>query len=204
MTVAAMRDLMRTDAFSAASKPISATRGATANRSCDPCAVADAFMRALRCSTPPLLDDADSVHAEVAREMIVRHDWVTLYANGIRYLEKAPLLYWGMAASFQGVWRRGQFAARLPLALDGAGCWRWRWRALRGGRFGASRAGMTCGADATLSSFGIFIFTRITIPDVMVCLWLTLAMFCYWLMLTEAEERPSPHGCAGALRRAAR
>ena len=40
---------------------------------------------------PLLLDDADSVHAEVAREMLLRHDYVTLYANGIRYLEKAPL-----------------------------------------------------------------------------------------------------------------
>ena len=49
--------------------------------------------------TPPLLDDADSVHAEVARSMLLRHDWVTLYANGIRYMEKAPLLYWSMAAS---------------------------------------------------------------------------------------------------------
>jgi len=35
---------------------------------------------------PALLDDADSVHAEAAREMLLRHDWVTLYANGIRYL----------------------------------------------------------------------------------------------------------------------
>ena len=49
---------------------------------------------------PALLDDADSVHAEVAREMVVRHDWITLHANGIRYLEKAPLMYWSMAASF--------------------------------------------------------------------------------------------------------
>src|ERR1700759_2967722 len=50
---------------------------------------------------PPLLDDADSVHAEVAREMLLRHDAVTLYANGIRYLEKAPLLYWLMAFSIK-------------------------------------------------------------------------------------------------------
>ena len=50
---------------------------------------------------PPLLDDADSVHAEVAREMLLRHDFVTLYANGIRYLEKAPLYYWLMAASIR-------------------------------------------------------------------------------------------------------
>src|ERR1700686_4266631 len=65
---------------------------------------------------PPLLDDADSVHAEVAREMLLRHDWVTLYANGIRYLEKAPLLYWSMAASFH-LFGANAPAARLPVAL---------------------------------------------------------------------------------------
>src|SRR2546427_12729179 len=51
--------------------------------------------------TPALLDDADSVHAEAAREMLTRHDWVTLYVDGIRYLEKAPLMYWAMAGSFK-------------------------------------------------------------------------------------------------------
>ena len=65
---------------------------------------------------PPLLDDADSVHAEVAREMVARHDWITLYANGIRYLEKAPLMYWSMAASFS-VFGPQDWAARLPLAV---------------------------------------------------------------------------------------
>src|SRR5438477_939283 len=49
---------------------------------------------------PPLLDDADSIHAEAAREMLLRHDYVTLHANGIRYLDKAPLLYWLTAASY--------------------------------------------------------------------------------------------------------
>ena len=66
--------------------------------------------------TPALLDDADSVHAEAAREMLLRHDWVTLYANGIRYLEKAPLMYWGMALSFK-LFGVTECAARLPLAL---------------------------------------------------------------------------------------
>src|SRR5580692_404259 len=51
--------------------------------------------------TPPLLDDVDSLHAEAAREMILRHDWVTLYTNGLRYLEKAPLMYWGIAVSYE-------------------------------------------------------------------------------------------------------
>ena len=39
---------------------------------------------------PPLLDDADASHALVAREMLERHDWVVMYQDGIRYLEKAP------------------------------------------------------------------------------------------------------------------
>src|ERR1700733_9587186 len=60
-----------------------------------------AFYASFTLFTPPLLDDADSVHAEVAREMLLRHDYITLYANGIRYLEKAPLLYWSIAASFR-------------------------------------------------------------------------------------------------------
>jgi 4-amino-4-deoxy-L-arabinose transferase-like glycosyltransferase len=56
--------------------------------------------------------------------MLLRHDWVTLYANGIRYLEKAPLLYWSMAASMRvsqllghGSARCLAVAARIPLAL---------------------------------------------------------------------------------------
>src|SRR5512146_2318512 len=65
---------------------------------------------------PPLLDDADSVHAEAAREMVLRHDWVTLHANGVRYLEKAPLMYWSMAASFK-LFGVSEWSARLPLTL---------------------------------------------------------------------------------------
>ncbi len=135
--------------------------------------------------SPPLLDDADSVHAEVAREMIVRGDPVTLYANGIRYLEKAPLLYWSMAASmrFFGV---GTGAARLPLAIYALLLFllveHFARRAFR-----SARAGLYAGAGLLLS-FGIFIFTRILIPDAIVCLWLTAAIFCFWLTESEQQE----------------
>src|SRR5689334_15437023 len=50
---------------------------------------------------PPLLDDADSFYAEVAREMNLRHDWVTPYANSIRFLEKPPLFYWLISLSYR-------------------------------------------------------------------------------------------------------
>jgi 4-amino-4-deoxy-L-arabinose transferase-like glycosyltransferase len=140
--------------------------------------------------TPPLLDDADSVHAEVAREMLVRHDWTTLYANGIRYLEKAPLLYWSMAASFKAFGVHTA-AARLPLAFTVLAL-AFIMEAFARRAFNSARAGFYA-ALILLSSFGIFIFTRITIPDVMVCLWLTLALLCYWL----TEQIPS-HNSPGA------
>ena len=141
---------------------------------------------------PPLLDDADSVHAEVAREMLLRHDYVTLYANGIRYLEKAPLLYWSMAAGlkvFGAVGLTGPVAStiavRLPLAFAVLAlalvCESFARRMFR-----SANAGLYA-ALILLSSFGIFIFTRITIPDAMVCLWIATGMWCFWR--TEELER---------------
>lgn len=141
---------------------------------------------------PPLLDDADSVHAEVAREMIVRHDPVTLYANGIRYLEKAPLLYWSMAASMKllGV---GTLQARLPLAVFALLLFLLTERFTRT-VFESERSGLYAAVGLMLS-FGIFIFTRILIPDAIVCLWLTAAVYCFW----SAEQQGDRPGYLPAL-----
>ena len=141
--------------------------------------------------TPPLLDDADSVHAEVAREMIVRHDYVTLYANGIRYLEKAPLLYWSMAAGFQ-LFGVHTAAARLPLAFTVLALVMVM-EAFGRRAFCSDRAGLYA-ALILLSSFGIFIFTRINIPDAMLCLWTTLALFFYWMTEQPAQRRINASG----------
>ena len=140
---------------------------------------------------PALLDDADSVHAEVAREMLLRHDYVTLYANGIRYLEKAPLYYWAMALAMK-VLGVSAAAARLPLAFA-VGALAWLSEAFARRLYGV-RAGLYAGL-ITLSSFGIFIFSRIDIPDVLVCLLLTAALFCY--LVSDAQERPSRAICWG-------
>jgi 4-amino-4-deoxy-L-arabinose transferase-like glycosyltransferase len=137
--------------------------------------------------TPPLLDDADSVHAEVAREMLLRHDWVTLYANSIRYLEKAPLLYWSMAASFK-LFGVSAGAARLPLALTVLAL-AFAVEIFARRAFCSARAGLYA-ALILLSSFGVFLFTRITVPDAMVCLWLTLAMLCFWLSEECVDGNP--------------
>ena len=51
--------------------------------------------------TPPLLDDADASHAQIAQHMAESGDWVTMKVDGIRYLEKPPLPYWLDAALYR-------------------------------------------------------------------------------------------------------
>src|ERR1700679_21601 len=58
--------------------------------------------------------------------------------------------------------------------------------------FHTTRAGLYA-ALIILSSFGLFIFTRITIPDAMVCLFTTLALYCFW----RTEETPRRRFCYG-------
>jgi len=56
-------------------------------------------------------------YAQVAREMLQRHDWVTPSLGGQPWLEKPPLYYWQamVAYAILGV---SDSAARLPSALD--------------------------------------------------------------------------------------
>ena len=135
-------------------------------------------------SRPALLDDADTVHAEAAKEMLQRHDWVTLYVNGIRYLEKAPLMYWGVAASYT-LFGISEWSTRLPLVLGVL--------AMILSTYGLGRwaLGGEGGFDSALvlaTALGPFLFTRFLIPDVAVGLWLTLT---FWLFLISLEP-PTP------------
>ena len=133
-------------------------------------------------SRPALLDDADTVHAEAAREMLLRHDWVTLYANGIRYLEKAPLMYWGVATSYT-LFGVSEWSTRFPLMLGVL--------AMILSTYGLGRwaLGSEGGFDSGLvlaTALGPFLFTRFLIPDVAVGLWLTLT---FWLFLVSLEQQ---------------
>ncbi len=141
--------------------------------------------------SPALLDDADSIHAEAAREMTIRHDWTTLYINGLRYLEKAPLPYWGMAASYK-LFGVSDWSARLPFALGVLASLLATYAI--GRRNLGERAGFWA-AIVLATGVGSYIFTRILIPDLLVGLWLTLG-FDFFLRGVE-QDRPSLISCCG-------
>jgi 4-amino-4-deoxy-L-arabinose transferase-like glycosyltransferase len=152
---------------------------------------------------PALLDDADTVHAEAAREMAtVDHDWVTLHINGgFRYLEKAPLMYWAVAASFK-VFGVHEWSARLPIALGVLALLLVTYRLGRRVYGESQSQGEAAGLYAALAlgtGFGPFIFTRILIPDMAVALWLALGFdfFLSTIEQADADEKPSRRLCWG-------
>lgn len=55
-------------------------------------------------------------YAQIAREMLARHDWITPTLNGAPWLEKPALYYWGAMLSYR-VFGVSDWAARLPSAL---------------------------------------------------------------------------------------
>ena len=142
--------------------------------------------------SPSILDDADGTHANAARAMATTGDLVTLKVNGVRYLEKAPLPYWLAAASFR-VFGFNTFAVHLPqaiavllLMLLGH---RWANQA-----FGARTGFYT--AMAVLTSAGVFLFTRILIPEVLLSLLLSASLFAFLKALSPMLASPPPDGTA--------
>ena len=148
---------------------------------------------------PPLLDDADTIHAEAARNMLLRHDWVTLYidaganppANGVRYLEKAPLPYWLVAVCYK-FFGASEWTTRLPLALGVLALALYLFHLAR--KIYGEEAGLYAGL-VIVTSFGVYLFTRFLIPDVLVGLWLAIA--CGFFLRTLDEEEPSRFACWG-------
>src|SRR5205085_1508934 len=147
---------------------------------------------------PALLDDADSFYAEVAREMNLRHDWITPYANELRFLEKPPLFYWLISLSYKLFGSANAFTARLPTAIIVTALVFVTFKI--GKLLCGVRAGLL-GGLALASSVGMFLFTRILLPDALFTLLLALILYAF-LRWQQAEQKIGPllwiYGLAGA------
>jgi len=137
-------------------------------------------------SPPSLMDDVDAVQAQIAKTMLTSGDWVTARLDGVLYLEKAPLIYW-LIAIFYKVFGVTDWVARLPVAFSSIAL------ALLTAAFGMWAFGKRAGAYAGLvvgTCVGLFLFTRIQIPDVMLTFTIALAMWAFLRALEEKEPHP--------------
>ncbi len=132
------------------------------------------------------MDDVDAVQAQIARNMLTSGDWVTARLDGVVYLEKAPLVYWAIAI-FYKIFGPYDWAARIPIALSVlALCW--LTAAFGNWAFG-KRAGFYAGLSMATCA-GLFLFTRILIPDVMLTFSIALALWAFLRCLDEKEAHP--------------
>ena len=141
--------------------------------------------------SPGLLDDVDSIYIEIARQMLVRHDLVTPYIDGIRFFDKPPLMFWFAAGSMH-LFGATDWAARLPLALITLALFLATYalglRLLAGlSPTHAPDRGALYAALALATSIGPFLYTRFFIPDIAVTLWLTLSIHLLLVAIDRAR-----------------
>src|SRR5580698_8002649 len=137
-------------------------------------------------SPPSLMDDVDSVQAQIARNMLVSGDWVTARLDGVPYLEKPALIYWTIALSYK-IFGVHDWSARIPIALSAlALCW-------VTAAFGVWAFGKRAGFYAGLcisTCVGLFLFTRVLIPDVTLTFTTALAMWSFLRAVDDEEPHP--------------
>ena len=122
-------------------------------------------------------------YAQVAREMLTRHDWITPTLGGKAWLEK-PILYYWQAMLVYSVFGVSDWAARLPSAIDATLMVIAVYLFLR--RF---RPRMRLdGALMTASAAGIIAFARAASMDMALAASFTIALLG-WYAWHETNER---------------
>ncbi|HEX4963896.1 MAG TPA: phospholipid carrier-dependent glycosyltransferase [Thermoanaerobaculia bacterium] len=129
----------------------------------------------------PLLDPDEGRYAEIPREMLQRHDFVTPHLDGVLYFEKPPLYYWLNAAASAAL-PSPEIASRLAGACFGLAGLGLAW--LLGSAMGGKRTGLL--AAIVLGTAPLYVaLARAAIIDMTVTFFLSAALTCFWL----AQER---------------
>jgi len=114
-------------------------------------------------------------YAQVAREMLQRHDWTTPVLGGQPWLEKPPLYYWQAMLAYR-IFGVSDWAARLPAAFDASFLVLAVYFFLR--RF---RPGFEVdGALITASSAGIIGYARAASMDMALAAAFAIGMLGWW------------------------
>jgi len=133
------------------------------------------------------MDDVDAVQAQIAVNMLQSGHWVTARLDGVPYLEKPPLIYWMIAGSYK-IFGVHDWSARTPVVLSAiALCLVTAWFGIWA--FKRDSAGLYAGL-CMATCIGLWLFTRIQIPNVTLVLTITLSMWGFLRLLEDDEPHP--------------
>lgn len=123
-----------------------------------------------------LFEPDEGRNAEIAREIVILKDWITPHYDFIPRLDK-PILYFDLVAVSYKLFGISEGSARLPSALAALGC------ILLTYGFARSLYGYWAAlwsALILLTSGGFFGLSRIVILDMLLTLFITAALCCFF------------------------
>jgi len=141
-----------------------------------------------------LWDNSETAYGEVAREILLTHDWVVMHLNGAPWFIQPPLYFW-IAAAFAHLIGTTSLALRLPSAIA---------TILMGAMTGyavARQAGTRIGiyASVVLSSCMMqAIIGRLAIMDAILDLTVAFAVFWWFRSLETGRDRYFVYGWMAA------
>ncbi|MGQ9721578.1 MAG: ArnT family glycosyltransferase [Candidatus Jordarchaeum sp.] len=129
-------------------------------------------------------------YAEVAREMIRSGDWIVPHLNGKIFIDKPPLLFWLIAIPSYIYGSVTPFIAKLPSALL---AWVGVIIIFLWGKkvYGRIEAGIIAGGSL-LSSYQYFFQARLAKTDIILCVFVILSLYFFYLWYNEQNFRKFP------------
>jgi 4-amino-4-deoxy-L-arabinose transferase-like glycosyltransferase len=146
----------------------------------------------------PLVGPDEPRYAQVAREMLARHDLITPTLGGLPWFEKPPLLYWMMMASYR-VFGVSESSARLGPAICGLLTALFiYWIAASVGSVQVEQPSRNdlsrYSALAFLSSLGVIAFARAASFDIVITMTVTGAFACFFAWHVRYRTRSGSDG----------
>jgi 4-amino-4-deoxy-L-arabinose transferase-like glycosyltransferase len=141
------------------------------------CAILAALLYLPGLGRPALWEPDEGRYAEIAREMVLTHDYVTPRDNWVRYFEKPPLVYWAEALSIK-LLGANELAVRLPAAIASVAEVAVT-AALGEAMFGAA-VGLAAAMVLGLSPL-VFGFARFATLDPTLAFFVTAALSTFWV-----------------------
>ena len=141
-----------------------------------------------------LWDNSETAYGEVAREILIRHDWIVMHFNSVPYFVQPPLYFW-LGAAFASLLGITSFALRLPSALATIAL------SAATGYAVARQAGTRVGIYASViltSCLMIAVIGRLAIMDALLDLTVGLSIFWWFRGLETGRDRYFVYGWIAA------
>jgi 4-amino-4-deoxy-L-arabinose transferase-like glycosyltransferase len=137
-----------------------------------------------------LWDNSETAYGEVAREILLTHDWIVMHLNGQPWFIQPPLYFW-IAAICAKIFGITSFALRLPSALATIAMGAMTAYALT--RQAGERAGLYAGVVLSTCLMQAIV-GRLAIMDAMLDLFVALTIFWWFRAVQTGEDRYVVYG----------